>query len=436
MKYHFHIFILYITLSLVSPRGSGDDNEQLFIRLFQHSTFPNPYTMHLTIDTLEFHVPLDISSESSWINRRSLDDSVVSSISFPITPQTSIPPESQQTTLPIQFENGFTLNNFPFYDLTPTSAPLLPFKATFAIPRQSSSSSTLTLFRNKGFNNVFSIRHFSSGSYELRIGSHSNEVMFNSDRKIECDLLDIGTKWSCKLQLIILGQLNENEHSNNLKVFYIDAKNANITKIEQPFIMDTMQKYIFMPKIAVKFFHKNIFNKLIKDNMCHYVENDSTKGDGINAYYCTQEAIKHVPRINFVINSAVLSMDSEFLFRKVGNGGDDNEYMFVIINSDKFDKWTFGNIIYEKATVIFDAHDNKMIMLDEQDYIVKKIRLIGEYAGISEIGKEDLIEEDITSYEVAFIAILLSNVVGIGLLLVSLFKQKVFIDTEKIEIVK
>ena len=129
-------------------------------------------------------------------------------------------------------------------------------------------------------------------------------------------------------------------------------------------------------------------------------------------------------------------MDSEFLFRKVGNGGDDNEYMFVIINSDKFDKWTFGNIIYEKATVIFDAHDNKMIMLDEQDYVVKKIRLIGEYAGISEIGKEDLIEEDITSYEVAFIAILLSNVVGIGLLLVSLFKQKVFIDTEKIEIVK
>jgi hypothetical protein len=75
-------------------------------------------------------------------------------------------------------------------------------------------------------------------------------------------------------------------------------------------------------------------------------------------------------------------------------------------------------------------------MLDEQDYIVKKIRLIGEYVGISEIGKEDLIEEDITSYEVAFIAILLSNVAGIGLLLVSLFKQKVFIDTEKIEIVK
>ena len=406
MKYQLHLFLLYIALSSISPRGSGDDNEQLFIRLFQHSAFPNPYTMHLTIDTIELDVPLDISSESSWINKRSSDDSIFSSLSSRVTPHTSIPPESPQVALPVQFENNFTLNSFPFYDLTSTSAALLPFKATFAIPRQSSSSSTLSLFRNKGFNNVFSIRHFSSGSHELRIGSHSNEIMFNSDRKIECDLLDIGTKWSCKLQLIILGQLNQNnEHSNNLKVFYIDAKSANITKIEQPFIMDTMQKYIFMPKLAVKFFHKNIFNKLIKDSLCHYIENDYAKGDGINAYYCTEAAIKLVPRINFVINSAVLSMNSEFLFRKVGKGEDGDEYMFVIVNSDKFDKWTFGNIVFEKATVIFDAHDNKMIMLDEEDHIVKKIRLIGEYAGISEIGREDVIEEDITSKIYSILAV-------------------------------
>ena len=95
--------------------------------------------------------------------------------------------------------------------------------------------------------------------------------------------------------------------------------------------------------------------------------------------------------------------------------------MFIIVQSTSISQWTFGNILFTKFAVVFSEDVKTLNFISENN--VEKIRIIGNYDPKDET-------EGVTRYEISFGVIFIINIIGIVMLLISLFRQKVFIETE------
>lgn len=380
-----------------------------------NSSNPNVLYLPVTLDKISITMPIDVSSDLIWIKKASDDSSTFKDFNYFVSEPCKIEGEEKEGVIKL---GNVNFENMPFLEV-PSAVPSR-LKSTLGLAKKFGDKkfSILSGFRKRGIEEEFSIElqvdEDYTESYFLIIGNHNEETSYNSKKIIDCDLVDIGTKWACNLNGIVIGDLKEEEKSENGKVYYLEAKSKNYRKIDEPFVFETIQKYFIMPKSYVEFFKKKIFNAL--GNSCKFIED---KERNLNGFFCKSSALENFPKVNFIINNYVLTLEKEQLFEEVG----EDQFLFTIVQSDLITRWTFGNLIIKKYKIIFDSSFGKLRFLNFHQE-TEKIRIIGDYHPA-----EDTNFSEVTSYEISFGIILCSSIIGIVLLLISLFKQKVFIET-------
>ena len=417
------IFALIIYNVHLIPVPTDDEPElQYVIPITSSPLNPNLLTAEVKLDGFKLAIIIDISSDLVWVRKTSDDTSVILKQGKFVTEKCT--PTGERISGDITFlDNNVQLQNISYFELTSQDKPCA-YKSTLGLARKFNKNyfSIFELIKKKGISPEFSIRFnsYSPNNFngELKFGSHETELFDISINRIECDLLDLGTRWAVVLQGLVFGSLEEGEQSQNGKVFYVEAKSPNFKKVDAPLVIDTLQKYVIAPKNFIKYFKDKIFKSYLDKGICTFRENI----DEINAFYCSVEVVGSFPQIHFILNNFVLHLP--FLFEKTDDGTD--QYMFIIIEYPKISKWTFGNYIYYAYTLYFNDRGKTLNFLSKGD--VDKVRIIGDYNE-----KEEESENKITSYEIGFGIIFFINIAGITLLLVSLFKQKVYVETQIIK---
>ncbi len=163
--------------------------------------------------------------------------------------------------------------------------------------------------------------------------------------------------------------------------------------------------------------HSNIFR-----NKCNLRRNEDEKFEGI---YCDKDVYDKLPDLSFMINNKLLHVPKNKLFIKDKNNP--NEFLFLI---------AFSDIIWEKGTclvgsyffnelaikTIFDAENNNVYLLSND--IIENIKIVDDY---SVDDKQIILNNNSFSiYDFTLCFILISNFFEIIILLISLYKEKIF----------
>lgn len=414
------IFALNIYNVHLIPVDTEDDPAPKYVIPITSSPLnPTLLTAEVKFDGFKLPIIIDISSDLVWMRKTSDDTSVTLNPSKFVTERCT--PTGERKSGDITFlDNNLQFQNLSYFELTSQNKPC-SYQSTLGLARKFNKNyfSIFELIKKKGVSPEFSIsfNSYSTKNFngELKFGSHETELFDISVNRIDCDLLDLSTRWAVILQGLVFGNLEEGEQSQNGKVYYVEAKSPSFKKVDAPLVIDTLQKYVIAPKNYIKYLKDKIFKSYLDKGICTFKENF----DKMNAFFCTVEVVSSFPQIHFIINNFVLHLP--FLFEKTDDGTD--QYMFVIIEYPKISKWTFGNYIYYGYTLYFNDRGKTLSFLSKDD--VDKVRIIGDYNK-----KEEEYENKITSYEIGFGIIFFINIPGIILLLVSLFKQKVYVETQ------
>ena len=412
------MFLITLSLSLPVEHDEEDENDLFSIKISNTPIYTNFIMIDTKVDDYNIKMPIDISADSIWLKKTS-DDTSVEELNKYITKmcKPTLPNKPKKGTL-ILSDCNLQLDDAPYIELN-SSDFICGYRSTFGLAKkfQNADYSILRIIRRSGVRNTFSIRLKKTVPYykelegELRIGNHENELNDNTGNRIECDLIDLGTRWATMIQAMIYGDISTEEQSSKGKVYYIESKSKQFKKVDAPMSIETLQKYFIAPKLYFKYFTDKIFNTYIKEGTCSVRENKE-----MSAFYCSDKVFETFPKIHFVINNYLLTFEGKDLFELV-----DNEYMFIIVQSTSISQWTFGNILFTKFAVVFSEDVKTLNFISENN--VEKIRIIGNYDPKDET-------EGVTRYEISFGVIFIINIIGIVMLLISLFRQKVFIETE------
>ena len=173
--------------------------------------------------------------------------------------------------------------------------------------------------------------------------------------------------------------------------------------------------------IIVEYYYLDFINTNIFKNKCELNRIDSEKLEGI---YCDKSTIEKLPNLGFMINNKLLVVDINKLFIKDKNYP--NKYLFVIAFSDII--WENGPCLVGSyfftelgIKVIFDAENSKIHLLS--DNIIDNIKLDNDY----EIDDKQIIlnNNSFSIYDFALCFILISNFIGIIILLAIFYKEKI-----------
>lgn len=394
-----------IIVKYVIPFRKSKDNSNLII-------------FDLFFDNTEVPTPIDVSSEITW-RRRTLININTQNNFF-------VQPECEPETKEIKGILGFNLNiiytNIVFHDFISSNTGC-DYKATFGLSKITLTKDEFILNQKKGqgCSKIFSLEVTNKETFEgiLSIGNLYQKIASYSGKRIDVDLLDIGTKWGFTLQGIFMGDVKELESNQDKSVFYLNTNNNKYRGLKVPVVIETIQNFIIVSDVFLAFLNYQIFSSYIHQGICEY--KDQIKELHFRGFYCKNEIIESFPNINFVIGNSLFVLKTEYLFEKV----DSNNVLFIMISSDLIKRWTFGNTILKHCQIIFDYESNLLRFLFEDK--IKNIKIIGHIAS-----SFTPLNSKLTSTEIIQGIIIGISVIGIIILFISLFLQKIYIKNSSI----
>ena len=396
-----------IIVKYVIPFRKSKDNSNLII-------------FDLFFDNIEIPTPIDVSSQKTWMRK------TLYSINFGKQEDFFVQPECEPIGKETKGILGFSLNilytNIIFHEFI-SSETGCDYRATFGLARKSSpkDQSILEQMKSHGASKVFSLEVTNKETFEgmFSIGNLYQKIASYSNKRIDADLLDIGTKWGFTLQGIYIGDINELETNQDNSVFYIKANDSKYRTLKVPVVVETIQNFIIVSDIFVAFLNYQIFSKYINQGICEY--KDQIQELHFRGFYCQTKIVESFPNISFVIGNALFVLKTEYLFEKI----DTNHVLFIMVSSDLIRRWTFGNIILKHCQIVFDYESSLLRFLFEEK--IQTIKIIGQLAS-----SYNPPNSKVTSTEIVQGIIIGISVIGIIILFSSLFLQKIYIDNSSV----
>ena len=367
------------------------------------------------INDKEYEVPIDISSDRTWINivdNKYNHNKELSIRECPIYDLIFNPKKN----VPISFfDKNLILEDISYDELSNNLNDMEcdTKKGVIGLSQKSEKKATNLL---EQLNKSFLLKKcFSLYKNELIIGNFEEEI--KQKRHITAKVSDYSeNKWNINIQGIFYGEI-DNSYINNQKEFKINIMNSNYKKLNFNVEFNSLQKMII-----VEFYFLDSLNEKIFKNKCNIKENEKEKFSGI---YCKTNTFDNIQYISFMINNQLLAVPLEKFFIKDKNNPD--EYLFLIGFSDII--WEkgpciVGNYFLNELEIktIFDADNGNVYLFS--DYIVENVKIINDY---SVDDKQIILNNNSFSvYDFALCFILISNFFGILILLASLYKEKFF----------
>ena len=142
-------------------------------------------------------------------------------------------------------------------------------------------------------------------------------------------------------------------------------------------------------------------------------------------HYCDKNIIDKLPNLGFIINNKLLQIKINKLFEP--SRDNPKEYLFLIVFSDII--WEnniclIGNYFFNELGIktIFDAENKNIYMISDE--IIENVKIVDDY---SLDDKQILLNNNSFSiYDFTICFILISNIIGIIILLTSLYRQKAY----------
>lgn len=373
--------------------------------------------MTLFFDKTPLNAAIDISSDFSW-KRNDNNKTVITDNVF-IQKECKVNGESKKTVL--GFAKNILFMDFLYYESTPQELTCNQ-EAGFGLARKYSKKqfSLIDQMHNQGLSRMFGlfINDRDTLNGKLLIGELYSDLISYTDKKIDAQSLDLGTKWGVNLQGIFIGNFEGIEKGNNNKVLYINSNDKRLKVLNTPITIETTQYLIITTSVFFGYLDSKIFKKYRNDKICKYVEN--IESNHFNGYYCKKEVLDSFPDISLVINNSLLPLTSKYLFEPI----DEDTLLFTIVTSDLIKRWTIGNSLLKHCNLIFDYENNLVRFLSDNS--INSIKIIGK------IHLDDDNKKNISSYDISFGVIIVTNSIGIIFLLIALFLQKFYIEDSSI----
>ena len=393
------------TFIFVKEIYCGDD-EIKYLLFNYNSNNENLIETTITLNSEIYTLPIDISSEITWINK-----------TYNINPKREKPSiekfcfifDYNEKKNDFIFNNGnIRINPIYYYEIDYLNNENCPYKGILGFRDLNPDYSILNSFRKTfKMNSTFSLTKLDNNLIEMKIGNHLNYIVNNEEKIIKCDLIYDEKRMSV-LQGIIIGNLDNEKKRYNVN--YITSSDKRLHIINKNITFESIQKYIFARKQFIDFLKNNLFDSSIKNNICKYEKRTNFFG-----FFCSNQIINNFPNISFIISDSLIQFTSNELFEKI----DENNYFFIIVNNENDNNkiWRFGHILLNKFNnIIFDPLTIYLVGND----IVEKIRIIEPFDPYEE-SKNNL------KYLITFCIFIIMNLTGIITLLISLFKEKILV---------
>ena len=413
---------IFCFISLISNIFSDIDiknlNENSLLK------FPLKSNLYLSsslfIKDQEYTIPIDISLDRSWFNTKDSSNNHNKQLVIEECPIYELNFKTKKNSYISFFDKSLVLEDI-YYEEISNNLNNLTCDTKNGIIGLSPKSEKKILNLLTQLNKSYLLKkYFSIYKNELIIGNFEEEIKQN--KHIKTNILDsFQNKWVINLQGVYFGEIDSSYISNNQNEFKINVLNNNYKSININCEFNTLQRMIIVEYYLMDSIHSNIFR-----NKCNLRRNEDEKFDGI---YCDKDVYDKLPDLSFMINNKLLHVPKNKLFIKDKNNP--NEFLFLI---------AFSDIIWEKGTclvgsyffnelaikTIFDAENNNVYLLSND--IIENIKIVDDY---SVDDKQIILNNNSFSiYDFTLCFILISNFFGIIILLISLYKEKIFGKTQ------
>ena len=405
-------------ISLISNIFSDIDIKNLNENsLLRFSLKSNLYlSSSLFINDQEYNIPIDISSDRTWINIKSTSNNHNKELVIEECPIYELNFKTKKNSQISFFDRSLVLDDI-YYEEVANNLNNLTCDTKNGIIGLSPKSEKKVLNLLTQLNKSYLLKKcFSIYKNELIIGNFEEELKQN--KHIEINILDsFQNKWVINLQGVYFGEIDASYINNNQNEFKINVLNNNYKNVNINCEFNSLQRMIIVEYFLMDSIHTNIFR-----NKCNLRRNEEEKFEGI---YCDKNVYEKLPDLSFMINNKLLHVSKNKLFIKDRHNPD--EFLFLI---------AFSDIIWEKGTclvgsyffneldikTIFDAENNKIYLLSND--IIENAKIVDDY---SVDDKQIILNNNSFSiYDFILSLILISNFFGIIILLISLYKEKIY----------
>ena len=385
-----------------------NENSQIKFKLNQNLYFYSS----LFIENKEYTLPIDISSDRTWINRELTTSNHNKELIIEQCQAYNLIFNTKKNIHISFFDKNIVLEDISYEEVS-NNLDQFNCDTKNGVIGLSPNSEKKVLNLLEQMNKSYLIKKiFSIYNNELSIGNFDEEL--KQKKHITEEVLDFTNKWVINLQGIYFGNIDFND--KNKDGFIINLLNNDYKKINIDIEFNSLQRLIVVEFYILDYIHTNIFK-----NKCEIKRIENEKLDGI---YCDKSTLEKIPNLGFMINNKLLIIDKNKLFIKDKNYPD--KYLFVIV---------FSEIIWESSTclvgsyfynelgikVILDAENSKIHLLS--DNIIENIKIENDY----EVDDKQIIlnNNSFSIYDLVLCFILISNFFGIIILLATLYKEKI-----------
>ena len=405
-------------ISLISNIFSDIDTKNIN----ENSQLKLPLTSNLYLSSSIFinnnayKIPIDISSDRTWINTKYLSDNHNKELIIEECPINELNFKSKKNVPISFFDKNLVLEEISYEEISNNLNNLTCNTKNGIIglsPKSEKKVQNLLTQLNKSY---LLKKYFSLFNNELIIGNFEEEIKQN--KHIEANIIDIFQYgWVINLQGIYFGEIDPSYINNNQNEFRINIMNNKYKKLNLNCEFNSLQRMIIVEYYLLDSINTNIFR-----NKCNLKRNGKEKFDGI---YCPKNILENLPDLSFMINDKLLHISINKLFEKDKDNPD--EYLFLIGFSDiiwEKNPCLIGSYFFNELGIktIFDAENNKVYLLNND--IIENTKIVDDYS----IDDKQIIlnNNSFSIYDFALCFILISNIFGIIILLISLYKEKVF----------
>lgn len=410
INYKTIFFFIYLISNILADIDvkNLNENSQLKIPLKKNIYLSSS----IYINDKEYEIPIDMGLDRTWINLKDkpknhdkelvINECALYEMKF-----------KSKNNIPISFfDKDLILEEISFNELE-SSLDQLNCDTKNGIISLSPRSEKKVLNLLTQLNKEYLLKkYFSIYNYELILGNFDEEI--KNSKYIVSHVLHFENKWTIPIHGIYFGETDSSKKNNNNE-FIINVLNNNYKKILLNVEFNCIQRLIIVEYYYLQSININIFK-----NKCEIRGNEKEKFEGI---YCDKNVINELPDLSFMINDKLLHVPINKLFIKDKNYP--NEFLFLIAYSDII--WekgpcVIGNYFFNELgiKVIFDAENTYIYILSND--IIENVKIVNDYAVDNK--QKILNNNSFSLYDFILCCILISNFLGIIILVASLYKEK------------
>ena len=232
----------------------------------------------------------------------------------------------------------------------------------------------------------------------IYIGGVPNNVIKDKNM-VKCKVDKSNSNWSCNLRGISFG---------------VSPNELKYEEINDKITFQVRNEDFQVPEKFLSFYKSKILKVVIEKGWCRYYDSPDIY---IAGYQCKNKAMKLIPTIHLLIGNFYLSFPSKLFFELPKDSSDEEEYVFLNIQKNPFDKWSIGGRFINHYISRFNYEDNTISFYSDDKFVVDN--------------KYDEFSNSALRWIILTIVIL---ILGIGLLVyvrINKKKDEVLLDFEK-----